>query len=162
MITFCPLTLGDLSLILKWFQKPHVKQWYCRGEDYPYDRIYEKYAPRINDAKRIPNFIVMDDDKPIGYFQYYFCDYSLPDEMTLEDPLFHTYVPQEVIGFDMFIGEEEYLRKGYGQKMIQYFLALNVGKVYVVDPDHRNIAMIKLLEKCGFQTYKKYLVTIVG
>ena len=97
----------------------------------------------------------MEDGKPIGYFQYYFCDYSLPDEMTLEDPLFQKYDPQNVIGFDMFIGEEHYLQKGYGQKIIQHFLSFNIGKIYIVDPDWRNIAMIKLLEKCRFQTYKK-------
>ncbi len=41
-INFKLLTKNDLPLMFNWFQKPHVKQWYARGENYTLDMIREK------------------------------------------------------------------------------------------------------------------------
>ena len=46
-INFKPLSENDLPLLFKWFQKPHVKQWYTRGDNYTLEMIKEKYLPRI-------------------------------------------------------------------------------------------------------------------
>ena len=46
-INFKTLTENDLPLMLNWFQKPHVKKWYARGESYTLEMMRKKYLPRI-------------------------------------------------------------------------------------------------------------------
>jgi aminoglycoside 6'-N-acetyltransferase len=44
-INFKSLGENDLPLLHHWFQRPHVKQWYARDENYTLDMIREKYLP---------------------------------------------------------------------------------------------------------------------
>jgi hypothetical protein len=70
-INFKLLTENDLPLLHSWFHKPHIQQWYARGENYTLDMIKEKYMPRILNSESIPNFIVYANITPIGYIQLY-------------------------------------------------------------------------------------------
>ncbi len=108
------LSEADLPLLYDWFQKPHIKQWYARGEDYSLDMIKEKYLPRIQKPELIPNFIIYADSQAIGYIQFYRVSSFLPDGV--EDythPLFSNYKPYDMAGIDMFIADDKYLGKGY-------------------------------------------------
>jgi len=87
---------------------------------------------------------------PIGYFQYYHCPDFLPDGLMADDPI----VQKDAVGFDMFIGEETYLCKGYGKQIIQHFLNSIEANTYLCDPKNDNHTMIKCLRKCRFEKYK--------
>ena len=113
-INFKSLGENDLPLLHHWFQRPHVKQWYARNENYTLDMIREKYLPRILEPQSIPNFIVYADNTPIGYIQLYCIKDSLPDGVTdYTHPLFDNFKPNEIAGVDLFIGDENYLKKSY-------------------------------------------------
>lgn len=91
--------------------------------------------------------IVMWKDHPIGLCQYYKCEDS-SDEDFGTIPLLGSY------GIDYLIGEEFYMGKGLGKKMI----ALLVDKIFsfpeaqrvTADIDRDNKASEKALLSCGF------------
>jgi RimJ/RimL family protein N-acetyltransferase len=157
-INFKLLTENDLPLLLTWFQKPLVKQWYARGESYTLDMIKEKYLPRILNPESIPNFIVYADSTPIGYIQLYCVKDSLPDGVTdYNYPLFDSFKPNEIAGIDLFIADENYLKRGYATLTLTNFIKEYVqGKfsLLVADPLKSNKNAIQFFEKNGFKKIK--------
>lgn len=157
-IRFKPLTENDLLLLYSWFQKPQVKQWYARGESYTLDMIREKYFPRIFNPTVIPNFIIYADDTPIGYIQRYCVKDSLPDG--IEDythPLFNDYKANEMAGIDLFVADENYLKKGYATCLLTSFIKEHIaGKftLLVADPLKSNLNAVQFFERNGFTKFK--------
>jgi len=128
-INFKLLTEKDLPLLHNWFQKPHVKQWYARRENYTIDMIREKYLPRILHPDSIPNFIVYAGNTPIGYIQLYCVKDSLPDGVTdYNHRLFSDFKSNEIAGVDLFIADENFLRKGYATLSLSFFIKEYVEK----------------------------------
>lgn len=154
-IHFKHLAENDLPLLHSWFQKPHIKHWYAHGENYTLDRIREKYLPRILHPESIPNFIVYADNTPIGYIQLYCVKDSLPDGVTdYTHPLFDNFKPNEIAGVDLFIADENYLKKGYATLTLTNFIKEYVhGKfiLLVTDPLKINKNAIQFFEKNGFK-----------
>ncbi len=65
-------------------------------------------------------------------------------------------------GYDIFIGEEEYVGKGLGSHIMEQFLKEYVDPYYdacFVDPDPANVSAIRAYEKAGFKKVKKGTVT---
>ena len=65
-----------------------------------------------------------------------------------------------VVGIDQFIGNEEYLYKGFGALFIKVFIDQLVAQdpkvMVVVDPDPDNAAAIRCYEKVGFEKLGEY------
>lgn len=157
MISFKPLTESDFPLLYIWFQKPHVKLWYARGEDYTLEMITEKYRPRISNQS-IPNFIIYEGDKPIGYIQLYHVSRdALPDGIdSYEHLLFASISPDQMAGIDLFIADENYLRNGYATAVLKQFINEHVvGKfaVIVSDPLKINVRAIQFFARNGFKKF---------
>ena len=154
-INFKLLTENDLPVLHNWFQKPHIKQWYARDENYTLDMIKEKYLPRIFNPESIPNFIVYADNTPIGYIQLYCVNDSFPDGVTdYNHPLFDNFKPNEIAGVDLFIADENYLKKGYATLALTNFIKEYVrGKfiLLVTDPLKINKNAIQFFERNGFK-----------
>ncbi len=154
-INFKLLTENDLPVLHDWFQKPHIKQWYARDENYTLDMIKEKYLPRIFNPESIPNFIVYADNTPIGYIQLYCVNNSLPDGVTdYNHPLFDNFKPNEIAGLDLFIADENYLKKGYATLTLTNFIKQYVQNKFtllVTDPLKNNENAIQFFMKNGFK-----------
>lgn len=157
-INFKPLTENDLPLMFNWFQKPHVKQWYARGENYTLDMIREKYLPRILHPESIPNFIVYVGNTAIGYIQLYCVKDSLPDGVTdYTHPLFDSFKPNEIAGIDLFIADENYLKKGYATLTLACFIKEYMERkftILITDPLKSNKNAIQFFERNGFKKFK--------
>ena len=65
-ISFRPLREGDLELMARWLQMPHVAMWWQRAE-----RQAEQMRSHLDDPTVSP-FVVLLDEEPIGYIQL--CD----------------------------------------------------------------------------------------
>ena len=156
-INFKLLTENDLSLLHNWFQKPHVKQWYARDENYTLDMIREKYLPRILHPELIPNFIVYADNTPIGYIQLYCVKDSLPDGVTdYKHLLFDNFKSNEIAGVDLFIADENYLKRGYATLTLNCFIKEYVERKFtllITDPLKSNKNAIQLFERNGFKKF---------
>jgi GNAT superfamily N-acetyltransferase len=153
-ITFKKLQETDVVLLHQWFQIPHVLKWYAREKAYTFKEIQEKYLPRIKDAT-VPSYIVYDEDKPVGYIQFYQVEYHFPEGIkNNHHPLFDEFNPAELAGIDLFIADENHLRMGYSSNVLKAFInkyMKNNFKAVLVDPDKNNITAIKFFEKNGFK-----------
>lgn len=153
IIKFLPLETKHFDLLLKWLEMPHVKKWWDQDISYTKEIVKDKYGSYIKgykliagNQKSIASFIIEIDQKPVGYIQIYNADDSFAKKLPL--------MPSKNVGaLDIFIGEEQYLKKNLGAELISKFLKL-YGKRYnyiFVDPDIDNIGAIKCYQNVGFR-----------
>lgn len=152
-ISFKKLTQQDLSLFFEWAQKPHVKDtWFING----YEAI-NKYSEKIAGNGYDYPFIIYVNDKPIGYIQ---CSDLYAYKTICPNPK-GFFINEEPGTFclDLFIGEEEYLNKGYGTEIIKLFVdklfAEFKAKKILIDPACSNKRAIRCYEKAGFKFLRK-------
>ena len=142
--TFQQLTTSDLDLLCKWLEKPHVLEWW--NDHLSSEDLKAKYAKRIGDDVVLP-YIVYCDGKPIAFIQYYWASKVGEGWWPNEDA--HT------VGLDQFIGEEDYLNKGFGTLMLKEFIHFlfqnaNIKKI-ITEADPNNLRAKRCYEKVGFQ-----------
>lgn len=142
--TFKPLTTTDLDLLCRWFEKPHVLEWW--NDRLTPEQIKEKYGKRIGDNVVCP-YIVYLNDKPIALIQYYWASKVGDGWWPNEDA--------STVGVDQFIGEEDYINKGFGTLMmkefIQFLFQNPLIKKIITEADPNNLRAKRCYEKAGFQ-----------
>ncbi|KKP35855.1 MAG: GCN5-like protein N-acetyltransferase [candidate division TM6 bacterium GW2011_GWF2_32_72] len=148
-LIFKPVEEKDLSLLYTWFQKPHVVEWWPvpkKEEDF-----FNSFLKRIRDG--VVPYIVLSDNRPIGYIQSY--DIAQSKKHAWLPPL-----PGKIIGIDQFIGEPDCLGKGIGTLFIKKFVKNLIDKnndiTVIVDPEPNNFAAIRCYEKVGFKKFGEY------
>lgn len=132
--SFRHLAPSDYSVLLEWLSQKHVAEWWDDGDD-----TIEKVAAHYGAADETRRFLLLDGEKPIGYFQYYFDG-------------------EETIGIDQFIGDETYLNRGVGEKTIKMFVRSIAEKhnpaFVILDPSPENARAVRCYEKVGFRHYE--------
>lgn len=156
-ITFQPLQELHFPLLLKWLEKPHVKAWWDPEVRWTPELIKEKYESYVQGykleqgiKKPLQTYVIYVDDSPIGYIQLY-NGHDFPREDSLDE------FPASLASLDIFIGEEDFLGKELGSRIIKQFLSEYVDPYYnpcFVDPDTTNIKAIRAYEKAGFKKIK--------
>jgi RimJ/RimL family protein N-acetyltransferase len=139
MISFRSLGRGDLPLMHRWLNTPHVVEWWS-DEALTLAEIVAKYSPRIDGKEDVQCFVIVHDQRPIGYVQEY------PDS-------------EKSTGIDLFIGEAEFLHRGLGASIIRQFLndvvfANPAVESCIIDPSVSNRAAISAYEKAGFRFFE--------
>ena len=137
----------DIAQLEIWLNKPYVLKWYHDTDDW-----LNEIRERNGSFSFLHHFIVLKNDKPIGFCQYYDC-------FNAQEEWYSVNQPNEIFSIDYLIGEEEFLRKGYGKKIV----ALLIDKIYihnpkaaiVVQPENENIASCKALLTNGFEYDKE-------
>lgn len=148
--SFRSLDFSDVPLIHQWFNLPHVMRFYSLRK-WTENEVLEKLKPYISGDKPVLGFIVLMNEKPIGYVQQYkVSDYPWPNQNLSEE------IVKNAAGMDVFIGEEALLGKGIGKQIIQKFVESKIWPMFqycIVDPDIRNVAAIKCYEKLNFHEH---------
>lgn len=158
-ITFTPLQESHFSLLLRWLEAPHVKTWWDQDIHWTPALIKEKYGDYVKGyklergiKKPLQAYVIYEDDQPLGYIQLYNAyDFPREDQIPLEG------MPESLATIDIFIGEEDYVGRGFGSRIIQQFVRKYVDPHYAtcfVDPDTRNASAIRAYEKAGFKKVK--------
>lgn len=149
-LSFRRLRSSDLSLLHRWLNAPHVARWWY-GDDTSWHGVQEEYTKYIEGREPVEPYLILQDDRPIGYIQTYLIshDEEYASLVGVEDSA----------GVDMFIGEEEYLYRGLGGEILRRFLVEVVFrdenvKVCVIGPEPKNVAAIRAYEKAGFRFFK--------
>ena len=150
MIRFRSLDRGDLPLMHRWRNAPHVVEWW--PEELTLDQIVAKYSPRIDGKEDVRCFVIVHGDTPIGYIQEY------PIEENSEYAP-HIAPAERGAGIDMFIGELQFLHRGLGAAIIRQFLkdivfADAAVESCIIDPSISNRGAIRAYEKAGFHFLK--------
>ncbi|HBU12146.1 MAG TPA: N-acetyltransferase [Clostridiales bacterium] len=148
MLELRPLSDDDISLVEVWLNKEHIKRWY----EIPHIGItiadwMREIQERNGEFRWITYLIAMYREQPIGLCLYYKCTDS-------NDEDFGTLPPAGSYGIDYLIGEETYLGKCLGKRII----AMLVDKIFsftdaervTAEIDKDNKASEKALLSCGF------------
>ena len=156
-INFDVFNEQHLKLIYTWFKNPQVNKWYAGNKAWTMKSIQDKYLPRLLGDENVPSYIILFNQKKIGFIQYYYLNDFLPDGVnSYAHQLFNLAKPDNIIGMDLFIGDEEFIGKSYGSRIISKFLdeyILPICQLIVIDPKNDNYRAIKSYEKAGFNIF---------
>jgi len=154
-ITFEELNENDFELLQKWLNADFVKKWCYKSMVWTNDRIIKMFAPYVSKQMPIDSFTILYEKNKIGYIQ----------SALLEDfPDYYDWLQIEDKAIDvslMFIGEKNYIHKGFGSIILKKFIKeyvfsnKSINKC-IICPEPTNIVAIKSYEKIGF----KYTKTI--
>ena len=137
---FRPMTAGDLPLVRRWLEAPHVTPWW--GEP---DEQFDLVSGDL-DRPAMDQFIVATSDLPFGYLQCY-------DPAAWPNNGFGEH-PHGTRGIDQFIGEAGMIGRGHGSAFIRTFIerliASGTPRV-LTDPDPTNGRAIRAYENAGFR-----------
>ena len=153
MISFRNVCERDFLMLHNWLRLPHVKEYWYQNESFTYEEIHIKYSKRLEEGI-VESYIIQKNKIDIGFIQTYIID---------EPSAFM--VNGKIKGIDLYIGEIDFIHKGYGKLIINEFL-----KKYVfndpsvrfagIDPEVENLIAIRAYEKSGFKhvntEYSKY------
>ncbi len=143
-----PFIDDDLKQFVIWLDKPHVAKWFKHKDSW-----INEIKHRGDEFSFIRHFIVMDDERAIGFVQYY--DYRLgKEEWHGNSDINRTY------SIDYLIGEEDYLHKGNGTKIV-HLLEEKIkeetdGIKIIVQPESDNLISRKTLLKAGYIKDSEY------
>jgi RimJ/RimL family protein N-acetyltransferase len=140
-ITYKKLAEADLPLMHRWLNTSHVRQWYrVLGKSEPaLQTVADKYLPRIHGRDPVHCYLVLYDTRPVAYIQ----------STVIVDAA-------NVTGIDTFIGEVDFLYKGFSVVYIRKFLkeiVFQEPKVTScsIDPEPSNKIAIRAYKKAGFR-----------
>lgn len=146
-IIFRPLQTSDFLQFATWLAKPHVQTWW--REPATVEHVSKDYGDCTRGDMTTRVFVVMYDDKPIGIFQSFYLA-SYPEE--------EAYYPiRGAISIDYLIGEEDYIGKGIGTRMIKTFIKEMVPQLYpdatgvATGAEVENKASLGALRNAGFE-----------
>ena len=137
-----PVEDKDIAQLKVWLNKEYILKWYHNADDWLHE-----VRERNGSFSFLHHFMVLKNNKPIGFCQYYDC-FDTQEEWYLVNQA------NEVFSIDYLIGDEEYLGKGHGKTIVK----LLIDKIYkhkpkaviIVQPENENIASCKALLANGF------------
>lgn len=133
---------ADVALLNQWLHKPYILRWYEDPEAW-----LDEINKRQGAFAFIRHFIAMSGGQPVGFCQYYDCHAAGEDWYSVS-------APGKTYSVDYLIGEEAYLCKGYGKRIIQLLTEAireeTQAKEVIVQPDKENLPSCRALIACGF------------
>jgi aminoglycoside 6'-N-acetyltransferase len=154
MIELRPLTSDDLPCVASWLSEPHVARWWLPGTtaEAELDELSERLAGTRNQATRLLTILERSEPElevavPIGWCQWYPYD-AYPEEAEAIG------AQAGDCGIDYAIGEPAAIGRGYGSQLIAALVdevrSHRPSSGVIVDPDARNAASRRVLERNGF------------
>jgi len=151
-LTLNPVEDSDICILNKWLNKEHVLKWYHDADEWMYE-----IKERNGEFSFLTHYIVSVDGLPIGFCQHYDCFDAKEEWYDIEQA-------GRTFSIDYFIGEEAYLKKGYGKAIVKELVSVILNTknpdAIIVLPEDENIASIKSLLSNGFKfdTDKEYYI----
>ncbi len=143
-LTLRDATPGDEKILYDWDKKEHVI--FCSGDDDDWN--WKNELPR-NVSWRRQLIAEVDDGKRIGFMQ-------IIDPKEEESHYWGDDCPPNLRAVDIWIGEEDYLAKGYGTEMMKqalndYCFRNQSVHAVLVDPLASNLRAHRFYQRCGFR-----------
>lgn len=148
---------ADQKKVFGWLKKPHVKKWYHgQGLKNTMNHL-DLYAKgvRTNGKYHFDFWIAYLEKDPFGLLM----TSLIEGPYNLQDPYNKWFEGgKEIITLDILIGEESFLGKGFGQRIIREFLLAEFSKCdkVLIDPDINNTKAIHVYEKVGFRKVEEF------
>lgn len=136
----------DYDLLYRWCQNEFVYEWFEQRK-LSFDEIKNKYYKKITDNNQ-KLFYISIDGQYIGYIQYYVSLYKNID------------LSGDIYEYDLFIGESNYLSKGFGTQIInklnKYIFEDEKCDFIILNVFARNYRAIRAYEKANFKKIDSY------
>ena len=136
----------DIPLVERWLSAPHVARWYLAGSTL--EREIGDVHDSVEGRQPVHMLVAVEGEAPIGWCQWYLCEI---------DPAWAADVgagPGDV-AIDFAIGEPTLIGRGVGTQLVGDLVrrvrAQLPGCAVLADPDERNTASRRVLEKNGFE-----------
>jgi aminoglycoside 6'-N-acetyltransferase len=145
VVTLRPLQPDDLELVEQWLAAPHVAPWYVAGSSVA--RELEAIRRSINGAREVHVLGAEVGERVVGWCQWYLC---------ADDPDWASDIGADAsaVGIDYAIGVAEEIGHGTGTELVRTLVDLvrqhHPSCAVFADPDERNVASRRVLEKNGF------------
>ena len=156
LLNLRPLQDTDVEQLKIWLYKDHILKWYHDTDDW-----LKEIKERSREFSFLHHFIVNKGDESIGFCQYYDC-------FDAKELWYSVESKGEVLSIDYLIGEENYLRKGFGKLIIKLLIdeisKENENFEIIVQPEMENTASNKTLLANGFiyDENKQYYTIKIG
>lgn len=150
-ISLREFTDEDIGLMTQWLNKDYILKWFSKAEPW-----LEEINARNDRFAWIHHFIVVQEETPIGFCQYYDCF----DANDTED--WYDFTRRGTYSMDYLIGNEDYLGKGYGKAIVSLLTKTieQTGQCrqIIVNPDRDNHPSNRVLWANGyvFDKHKGY------
>jgi aminoglycoside 6'-N-acetyltransferase len=135
----------DLPLLTRWLSAPHVARWYLAGSSVEGEA--EDLRRSVAGEQAVHVLMVAEGEVPVGWCQWYLCG---------DDPGWAAEIgagPGDV-GIDYAVGDASRVGRGVGTALVAELVALvrvrHPRAAVMADPDERNVASRRVLEKNGF------------
>jgi aminoglycoside 6'-N-acetyltransferase len=149
-LTFRSMREDDLELVRTWLGLPHVARWYLAGSTL--EQELDELRQCIADEQPTYPLVILERGRPIGWCQWYLCS-DYPDHAAAVGA-----EPGE-IGVDFAIGDPGRIGKGVGTSLIAALIAYVTERRpatgFIADPEARNLASRRVLEKNGFELVRE-------
>jgi len=148
-IAFRKMTYDDISMWNAWVLQDFIKEtWFLEGYE-PAHKIHEKIQGNGYDYP----YIITTSNHAIGYIQ---CrDLYAYAQLCKNPPVKEADNKAGSFSIDLFIGEKEFLDKGFGTLLLSDFVHLvftkHKAKTIFIDPALENKRAIRCYEKVGFE-----------
>jgi len=148
MLSLRPMTGQDLPLVAGWLRQPHISVWWLPGTTAEEEAA--KYRARVVHGADAGTHLltVCVAGIPVGWCQWYLWADDLAAAEAMDA------LPGEA-GIDYAIGDPAHTGHGTGTELIAALVAEvrrhHPGAGILVDPDARNTASRRVLEKNGFR-----------
>ncbi len=137
-IYLSPITYEDTKDIVRWRNKPSVREHFIYRELFT-SEIHEKWMKNEVETGKVVQFIIRDRGTEQKIGSVYLRDIDKNNRKC---------------EFGIFIGEEDYLNKGYGREAAELiteyaFIKMNIHKIYLRLLAH-NLRALHSYQKAGF------------
>ena len=149
MLALRDMVPDDLRFVARWLAEPHVARWYLAGSSV--EEEVDDLRQSVAGVQPVHALLVLEDEAPVGWCQWYDCDV---------DPEWAADMGAEPgdVGVDYTIGEPDFVGHGLGTALVGTLVRRVRGErpdvAFMSDPDARNLASRRVLEKNGFQLVK--------
>ena len=143
----------DYEKLYNWSKNKHVYEWF-EQRILSYDEIVNKYKSKLKNKDQYL-YIIESNDRDIGLIEIY--KFKNDIKLSSLDKYKNTYE------YNLFIGEEEYLNKGIGKKIVDTINKIIYRKYsadsIILRSFKKNERAIKCYQKCNFEKVHEYVET---
>lgn len=149
-ISFRRLRHSEIPLIHRWLHTPHVARWWYEDVG-TFEEVEKQYSAYIDGRENVEPYLILHEESPIGYIQTY--------SISIEEEYAKLVGVEDAAGLDLFIGEEEFLHRGLGSRIIRRCLEQIIFsderyEACVIGPEPKNESAIRAYGKVGFRYFK--------